>query len=136
MIQGFAVGERMGAGRIVADHAADGGAVGGRSVGAELQPHAAHVSVELILNQPRLDAAPELFVIHLQYALHILGKVEHDGMADRLAGKRRPAAARQHRYAELVGDLDHRLHIAFMARHHHAHGLDLIDRRVGGVKQP
>ncbi len=37
---------------------------------------------------------------------------------------------------KLVGDLDHRLHIAFMPRHNDADRLDLIDRRVGGIQQP
>jgi hypothetical protein len=36
MIEGFTVCERMGSRRIVADHAADGGAIGCRSVGTEL----------------------------------------------------------------------------------------------------
>ncbi len=87
VIQSFAVGERVGAGGIVADHAADGGAIGSRGVGAELQPHRPNVSVELVLHQSRLDAAPKLFFVHLQNILHVFGKIENDRMSHRLPGQ-------------------------------------------------
>ena len=94
------------------------------------------MSVEFVLHQTRLDAAPELFLVHFQNILHVFGKIEDDGMTDRLTGQRSAAAARQDRYAELIGDLDGRLHVLFVPRHDDADGLDLIDRRVGGIEQP
>ena len=39
-------------------HAADGGPIGRRGIGAELQAHRSDVRVQLILNQARLDPAP------------------------------------------------------------------------------
>ena len=94
------------------------------------------MSIEFVLHQPGLHAAPELFLIHFQNIVHVFGEIEDDGMTHRLTCQRRAAAARQDRYAELVGDLDGRLHILFVPRHDDADGLDLIDRRVGGIQQP
>jgi hypothetical protein len=115
VIDGLAVRERMSAGGVVADHAADGGAVRGRGVGTEEQSLAADMRVELVLHDAGLHAAPELLFVHFEHAIHGLGEIEHDGMSDRLAGQRRAAAARQHRDLEAFGGFHGRLHVALMA---------------------
>src|SRR5262245_12421605 len=125
----------MSAGGIMTDHAANGGAIRGRSIRPELQPHTANVSVQLILHQSRLHSTPQLFAIHFEHVAHVLGKVEDDGMADGLSGQRGAAPSRQNRDAELVGNLDYRLDIPSVARHDYTDGPDLLNRRVGGIKQ-
>ncbi len=65
--------------------------------------------------------------------VHVLGAIEHQGAAHGLAALRGAAAARQHRDAGLARDLQRRRHVLLVARHHHADGLDLVDRGIGAV---
>ena len=65
----------MSAGGVVADHAADGGPVRRRGIGAELESHRPDVRVELILDQSRLNAAPEFSPVHVQDVFHVLRKI-------------------------------------------------------------
>src|SRR6266550_5697928 len=125
----------MSTGGIIADHAADGSSVRSRSVGAKLQPQRTDVRVQLVLNQARLDATPEILFVYLKNVLHVFGEIHHDGVTHRLTGERSAAAARKNGNVQLVGDLDHRLNVAFMARHDHADRLDLIYRCIGGIQQ-
>ena len=55
VIDGLAVAERPGAGRVVADHPADRGPVAGRDVGPEHQAQRLQVGVELVEHDARLD---------------------------------------------------------------------------------
>ena len=48
----------MRTGGVVAHHAADRGAVGGRGIGAEQKPHRPQMKIELFLNDTRFDDAP------------------------------------------------------------------------------
>ena len=64
-----------------------------------------------------------------------LEKSKHDGVAHRLTGERRAAAARQNGDVQSIGEFDHGLHVALVARHDHADGFDLINRRIRRVKQ-
>ena len=121
--------------RVVAQHAADGGPVRRRGVGAEQQAHGPDVVVELVLDETGLHPGPELFLIHLQHARHVRREVEDDGTVHRLPGQRRPSATRKERRGVTVGDLDRGAHVLRMTRDDDADGLHLVHGRVGRVEQ-
>ena len=103
--------------------------------GPNCRPQRTDVSVQLVLNQTRLHAAPELFLIHFQHVLHVFGKIEDDGVAHRLTGERRAAAARQNGDANRLAISITACTSPLVARHDDADGLDLINRRIRGIKQ-
>src|SRR5262245_53362485 len=94
------------------------------------------MSVQLILNKPRLDPAPEFFLIHLENLLHVLGKIEYDGVPNCLSGKRSAPAAGQYRHVEPIGNFDHGLYVSLMARHDDANRLDLVHGSIRRIEQP
>ena len=59
--------------------------------------------------------------------------VDHERGADRLPALRAAGAARRAPARALAADRDRRAHVVDRLRHQHADGLDLVDRRVGGV---
>ena len=59
---------------------------------------AKQTGIELVLNQPRLHAAPKFFLIYFEDVLHVLGKIQDDRVSHGLPGQRCSAAARQHGY--------------------------------------
>lgn len=63
----------------------------------------------------------------------VLAGVDHQPVADGLPGLRGPGAAQHQRHALQLGDLHHALQVAGGPRKDHAHGLDLVDGRVGAV---
>lgn len=58
MVDGLAMNQRVRAGRIVGDHAAEGGAIGGGDVRRELQAERLDVLVEVVQHAARLNAHP------------------------------------------------------------------------------
>ena len=135
VIDGLAVQHRARPARVVADHAADGGPVGGRDVGGEAQPVRREVRVQLVEDDAGLDARPPLLGVHLEHAVEEPRRVELQPLADGLARLRGAAAARGDRHPVPARDLDGAQHVVAVADDHHAGGLDLVDAGVGRVER-
>jgi len=89
--------------------------------------------VEPVEDEPRLDPRPAPFDIDRDNPVHMLAAIEDEGAGDCLPALRGAAAARQDRDPFLARDRHRRGDILAALRHDDAHGLDLIDRRIGRV---
>ena len=78
VVDGLAVDDRVGAGRVVGDHAADRRPVGRRDVRGELQAVRPHLQVEVVEHAAGLDAAQTLGRVDFQHVVEVLGAVEDD----------------------------------------------------------
>ena len=105
MVDRLAIDNGVRAGRVIAGHAADGGAIAGGGVRAEEKSQRAQVGIEFILDDARLDARPTLVGVHLQDLIHVLREIHHHGMPHRLPGQAGAAAAWQHRDLVATGDV-------------------------------
>ncbi len=128
-----AVAQRARAAGIVADHAADGGARGGRDVDREPQPVRTELPVELIEHDAGLDHAAPRRDVELQDMVEIFRAVDHQRLVDGLAGLRGAAAARQHADALLARQRQRVFGFLDRLRGDHAERHDLVVRGVGGV---
>ena len=128
-----AVAQRARAAGIVAGHAADGGARGGRDVDREPQAVRLELAVQLVQHDAGLDDARLLGHIERDDFVQVLRAVDDERMVDRLAALRGAAAARQHGHAFGLGDLHGLLGLGDGLRHHHAQGDHLVGRGVGRV---
>ena len=106
LVLALAVDDRAGAGRVVADHAADGGLVDRRRVGAELQAVRRRGRVERRLHHAGLHARPAPAGVDLEDPVQ-LEAVDDDAGAYRLPGDAGGGAARHDRQAGPRGDLRH-----------------------------
>ena len=118
---------------VVAGHAADGGAAGGRRVDGKEQPMGLEKPVQLVENHARLHAHGARPGIEVKHGVQVLRRVDDQGLGHGLPALGRPAAARQHRRSFLGRDLDDAHDVFGGARHDHADGLDLVDRGVVAV---
>ena len=134
VIDRLAVPQRPRAGRVVADHPADRGAVAGGDVRPEHQSQRLEVRVEPVEHDPRLDPDGHPVAIDDADPVQVLRKIEHDGRPDGLPRQARGGPARQHRDPLLGRDPDGRHHVGGGARHDHAQRLDLVQACVGGVE--
>ena len=129
-----AVAQRTAAAGIVAGHAADGGARGGRDVDREPQPvrlRAARFSSSSTM--PGSTTQRRFSTSSSRHAVQMFRAVEDQGVVDGLAALRGAAAARRDRDALLAGDRQRRRDVVHRARHHHADRHDLVERGIGGV---
>ena len=85
MVDRRAVDDRVAAGGVVADHAAERGPVGGRGVGAEAEAVAGHGAVEVLLHDARADAHAPRRRVDLADRVHVARGVEHEPLARRSA---------------------------------------------------
>ena len=120
---------------IVAHHAADRRAIGGRRVRAKQKSHGFQVKVQLLLNHAGLDDSPLLFSIHLENAIQVFRHVDDDGFADRLPRQTRPATARKNGDFKIARDLHRGENILVSSRNHDADRLDFINAGVCAVHQ-
>ena len=93
------------------------------------------MTIQLVLDEPRLDLRPLPFGVDLEHPVHVAGEVEDERAIDGLAGERGPAAAREERHLLPSRDLHGRLDVVGVARDHDTDRLDLVHGRVGGVEQ-
>ena len=135
VVQGLAVDDGVGAAGVVADAAADAGAVGRGGIGRVLQAVGAHLAGELVQDDAGLNASPLLFGVDLEDVVEVLAEVHDDGVVDGLAGQAGAAGAGQHGNALAGGELDDGLHVGSRAGNDNAHGLHLVDAGVGAVEQ-
>ena len=134
VVDRLAVQHRARAARVVADHAADGGPVGGRDVGGEAQPVRREMRVQLVEHDAGLDARPPLGRVDLQHPVEEPGGIELQPRADGLTRLRSAAPAGGDRHPVPAGDLDGAQHVVAVADDHHPGRFDLIDAGVGGVQ--
>ena len=133
VVDGLAPRDRVGAARVVADHAAEGAAVVGGRVRSERQAVPAGRPAQVVEHDARLDARPSAVGVDLQDRVEVAAEVEHDRGVDRLAADAGAGAARQDRDAEAMAHLDRGEHVVGVV------GLDHSDRHVpvvGGVRAP
>ena len=97
------------------------------------RPGQPQLPVELVEHDAGLHDAGAVDLVDLDQLLQVLAEIDHQRTADRLAGLRGAAAARQQRHALLARNRQRRAHVVVGARHHHAQRLDLVVRRVRGV---
>ena len=128
-----AVAQRAAAAGVIARHAADGGARGGRDVDREPEPMRFQNPVELIEHDARLDHAAPRRDIEREEAVEIFRAVDHEARIDRLAGLRGPRAARRHRDAFLARHGERSHGVVHRLRHDDAERHHLIMGGVGRV---
>ena len=136
MVYRIPVQNGMGACGVVANHAAERGAVAARGVWSRHQSAGRQRGVEAVQHQPGLYANLPRFLVYFQNAVKMLRKVDDQGFCHRLSGQGGPAAARQRRHAETSGFLDRRLHVVHRARNQHGARLHTVDAGVGRVQRP
>ncbi len=127
------VAQRAPAAGVVAGHAADRGAAGGRHVDREPQAVLLQLAVEVVEHQPRLDPAGAGVHVEVQDPVEVLGAVDDETFVDGLAGLRGAAAARGDGDALGAGDADRRGGLRHAARRHRAGRHHLVGGGVGGV---
>ena len=89
--------------------------------------------VEVIEHDAGLDHHRARLLVEGHHTVQMAAGVDHQRLSHRLSALTGAAAARQHRNAFPTSDLQGRGQIILMARDHHAHRGDLIDRGVGGI---
>ena len=135
VVDRLSVKDRMRAGGVVAHHAADRRAIGGRSVGSEEKAHRPEMQIQLFLNDTGFDDGPLFLGIHLEHAIEILRHVDDDRVADGLSGQAGARAARKNRHLEVSRDFHRRENVFVSARNDDADRLDFINAGVGAVHQ-
>ena len=134
MVAGLAVGATALAAGVGVDHAADGGAVGGRQLRGEEQPVGFERGIELVLDHPGLDPHPAFLDVDFEDLVHVPRQVDDDPVGQRLAVGTGAAAARgqldlaKARFGHQRGDSRH---IVGIQREHRGLGQALVDRVVG-----
>ena len=83
-----AVEDRVRTGRVVADDAASGGAIGGGGIGTEHHAIRFQLAIEGIDIDPRLDGDETSLEVDLQHPRQHLGEVDDQRRADGLPGQR------------------------------------------------
>ena len=127
------VGDRARAARVVARHAADRRLRAGRDIDGKPQAVLAQLRIQRIEHHAGLHDRLGWRKVDLQHAVEILGVVDDERFAHRLAALRAAGAARQDRDAFLHRDGDRRARRLFAAGHNDADRLQLVDRGVGGI---
>jgi hypothetical protein len=128
-----AVADGARAATVVAGHAADGSAVGGRHIDREEQAVRPQICIQMVQHDAGTHADPPVFLVQRDHVAQMFAGVDDQCLADGLAALRGSGAARQYRHAFFAGDLDGGPDVFHAARHHHAHRHDLVDRGVRAV---
>ena len=134
-VDGLAVEAGMGAAGVVADAAADGGAVGGGGIDRVVQPVLAGGLVEFAEHEAGLDAGRAGVGVDLGDAVHPAGEVEHDGVVHALAGEAGAGAAGEDGDAAGAGHVDGGRNIGGAAGEDDRDRFHLVEGRIGGEEQ-
>ena len=135
VVESLAVDDGVGAAGVVADAAADAGAVGRCGIGGVLEAVAGNLAGELIEDDAGLHARPLFFRIDLDDVVEVLAEIEDDGVVDGLAGEAGAAGTGQDGDALAGTEFHDGLDIGGVTRDHDAHGFHLVDAGVGAVQQ-
>ena len=134
VIDGLAVAQRTSAGRIVADHSADRGPVAGRDIRAEHQAQRLQMGIELVEYDARLDAHGHRIAVDDPDPVQVLGKVDDDRRADRLAREAGGRARGTIGTCSSGGDRDRGDDVLRGAGNDDSQRLDLVETGVGRVE--
>ena len=128
-----AVAQRAAATGVVAGHAADGGARGGRDVDRVPEAVLFKLAVEVVEDDARLDRDTAAGDVEIENAVEIFRAVDHQRRADRLAALRGAAATRQDGHLLRPGNGYRPIGFLDGPGGDHAHRRDLVVGCVGGV---
>jgi hypothetical protein len=117
VVDGRAVDDRVAARRVVADHPADRGPVGGARIRPEAEAVAMRPAVEILLDDAGPDPHPP--PVELADRAHVARRVEHHALPGGLPGQARTAAAWDDRHVEPPRDRDRGSHLGRIARTGH-----------------
>src|SRR5215831_6280518 len=131
MVDGLAIENGTGSSRIIPDHASQGSAAAAGSVGTKQKSVRTQIAVQLILYDARLDSYPPLFRIKLQNVIHVLGKIQMNGMAHSLSRKTGATAPGQDRQNMADGCAHGRQNILSVPGDHNADRVDAVDTGIG-----
>src|SRR6202045_3046826 len=126
VLAGIAVAERSRPAGIVGDHAADGGARGGRDVDGEPQSVRLEPAVELVEHDARLDDATAPRNVELNDVIEVFRAVDDERAIDGLPGLRGTGAAREHAHSFLAREKERVLRLLDGAWGNDAHWHHLI----------
>ena len=103
--------------------------------GAKRNPCGCSAAFSSSSTMPGSTRAQRSLGSHLEQAIEVLGRVDDQAAADRLAGLRRAAAAHRERAAKSRAELDDRDEVVLRPRNDDPDRLELIDAGVGGVER-
>ncbi len=93
-------------------------------------------AVQPVEHEAGLDPDRALLRVQIEHAVQVLGEIDHQPGADRLAGLRGAAAACHDRHARRARNPERRLDVGVGPGDHDADRLDLVDRGVSAVAAP
>ncbi len=135
MMHHIAIADRVRAGGVVGNHAAQRGAAATGRVGPHHESVFCSGGVQVIQNQPRLHGGLLGCWIDVDDRIQMAGKVDDHRCIYALSGQRRSASTGQDRHFEFMRHFKHRLHIRYGFRNAHRHRLHLIHARIGCVER-
>ena len=121
----------MRSGRVVADDAANRGAIGGGRVGAEHESLILDLAVELIEVDARLNGNSARFRLEIDDPVEIFRGVDDQRGADGLPRERRSATAREDRYTMAGGEFHRGDHVIGGTGNNDADRIDLVVGSIG-----
>ena len=136
VVDEVAVGDGVGAGGIVGEHAAHRGAVGTCRIGAHHEAVLGGGPVHVVERYAGLHPGRLRLGVDLEDAIQMVAKVDDQRLVDALPGQRRAAAAGQHGNAVFMRHLQGRLHILFPPGDEDADRFHGVHARVRGVERP
>ena len=136
VVHHISVADRTRAAGVVAGHPAQRGLRRSRHVHRKAQLVRLELDIETIEHDPRLDHDLATCNIELDDAVQIFRVVDDQRCADGLTALGGARPTWENRHARFHGDLERDACGLLGARYHHAHRLDLVDRRVGAVASP
>jgi hypothetical protein len=131
VINRLAVENRARTARVIAHHAAHGGAARCGNIRCEPQVVGLQLRVQLVEHDSGLDAGPALFDIQFEDAVEVLRGIDDNPCADRLSALRRATATHRDRTPVRGADAHDLDEILARTRKDDALGIDVIDAGVG-----
>ena len=133
VVHHVAVADRPAAAGIVAGHAAQRALRRGRDVDRVPEAVRLQPGVELVEHDARLHRDLGAVLVEAHDLAQVLGDIDDQRLAHRLAALRGAGAARQDGGLGVARHVDDEREIGLVARHDDADRLDLVDRGVGRV---
>ena len=131
-----AIDDRVRSARVVADHAADHGAVGRGGFGSENEPVLREFEVQLVAHHARLHARASALAVNADDLVEMRRQVHHQPVADHLPGKGGSGRARDDPDPVPRGKQDDFPHIRLGFREGDPEGHLLVFRRVRRIQPP
>ena len=128
-----AVAQRAPTARIIAGHAADGGARGGGDIDRKPQAVLLELPVEVVEHDARLDDANAVGNVERDDTVEMFGDIDDNAVIDGLATLRGSAAARGDSSVLVAGDRQRPQRLIHGTGNHDPRRHDLIERRVGRI---